>query len=423
MSDPTAPNQHQIYAQPVASLPPEQGEWRRFIHSVRRWNKFYVRARAKLPNGTGIVVDLELLDKQRKPIYTETTMTQVKDGWIAQLFVLNEIAAFKNDREKLKQVCYAKGKVKVKSTDKESPTQTSVKVVQENILQYSKLKLNAILNEIAEYGDTSNNRKALREGDSGQEISMIALCLYDIKVANIFTGAKYDERLKQAVIRFQKSYALEEGKEPLHNFDRNLKVDGATGKNTILALDEAAVRGWKDEKGWIRQQIIRSSKVVDRKDWGKLIANINTNGMKNDWDYNTIVVHHTVGELKTAIAYLQQEEKDHMSKWSDIGYHYIIAKDGTIYEGRSIYYQGAHTGNVNPSKIGISLIGNFMTSKPTDQQIDSLINHINVLKKYFSTINVLGGHRDWGNTLCPGEHLYTLLDNIREKTKLAPPIQ
>jgi hypothetical protein len=414
-------NQELPLAQPLPSLSPERGEWKRFIFKIRRWDKFYIRARAKLRNGTAVVAELELLDKQRKPIHTEIASTQVKDEWIAQPFVLNEIAAFKNDREKLKQVCYAQGKIKVPSLDKESPLRTRMEVVHENILRYARLKPCKILNEIAEYGKDSSGRSVLKEGDAGQEVGAIALCLWDLKVAAIFTGAKYDERLTMAVKRFQSAYVLAKDKEPLHKFDRNLKVDGIIGKNTILALDEAGVRGWKDEKEWARQQIIRSGNVVSRIKWGKLTAKININGMKNDWDYTTIVVHHTVGESKTAIAYLQQEEKDHMSKWADVGYHYIIAKDGTIYEGRSIYYQGAHTGNVNPSKIGISLIGNFMETKPTDQQVNSLIKHVNILKKYFTSINVLGGHKDWGKTLCPGDYLYALLDNIRDETKLSSP--
>ena len=33
--------------------------------------------------------------------------------------------------------------------------------------------------------------------------------------------------------------------------------------------------------------------------------------------------------------------------WADIGYHYLIGKDGKIYQGRSLLAQGAHAGSGN----------------------------------------------------------------------------
>jgi hypothetical protein len=189
-------------------------------------------------------------------------------------------------------------------------------------------------------------------------------------------------------------------------------------------MDEALVNGWVNEKEMTRRKIIQTSKVIERENWGKLIMNININNMKEEWDYTTIAVHHTAGESINNAAYLLQIEKEHLSKWSDIGYHYIITKDGTIHEGRRIYYRGAHMGgnpNQNPLKIGVSLVGNFMTLDPTQAQINSLISHVQTLKNYFKDITTLGGHRDWRATDCPGDKMYALLDSIREKTGLSSP--
>ena len=43
--------------------------------------------------------------------------------------------------------------------------------------------------------------------------------------------------------------------------------------------------------------------------------------------------------------------------WDDVGYHYIITRDGTIQQARSEEYMGAHAVAVNDRSIGICLIG------------------------------------------------------------------
>lgn len=43
--------------------------------------------------------------------------------------------------------------------------------------------------------------------------------------------------------------------------------------------------------------------------------------------------------------------------WSDIGYHYLIDRDGTVIEGRPIERIGAHVRGHNTGTVGISLYG------------------------------------------------------------------
>jgi len=48
----------------------------------------------------------------------------------------------------------------------------------------------------------------------------------------------------------------------------------------------------------------------------------------------------------------------HTSKgWSDIGYHYLIDRDGTVVSGRPLERTGAHVKGHNTGTIGISLFG------------------------------------------------------------------
>ena len=56
----------------------------------------------------------------------------------------------------------------------------------------------------------------------------------------------------------------------------------------------------------------------------------------------------------------------------DVGYHYLIGPDGTIYEGRSIYYQGAHAKGHNPNTIGIAFLGNYKDRPLPKAAMDSL---------------------------------------------------
>ena len=45
--------------------------------------------------------------------------------------------------------------------------------------------------------------------------------------------------------------------------------------------------------------------------------------------------------------------------WADVGYHYLVDKDGTIYEGRNIAIRGAHTQGHNTGSAGVCLLGDF----------------------------------------------------------------
>jgi len=141
-----------------------------------------------------------------------------------------------------------------------------------------------------------------------------------------------------------------------------------------------------------------------------------------------IVVHHTEskGGDKEFIRYLHVDR----NKWNDIGYHFIITngkkngewkagKDGEIQEGRPLKTMGAHARGANKGSIGISLIGTFMTEKPTPKQMASLCSLIATLCEKFDLdpLEDVVGHRDVGNTDCPGDNLYALLPTIREMSR------
>lgn len=85
-----------------------------------------------------------------------------------------------------------------------------------------------------------------------------------------------------------------------------------------------------------------------------------------------------------------------------IGYHFVIALDGTIEDcrrfGRSIDTPGAHVSGHNAYTIGICLIGGVRDGKPDDTftaaQYDSLFTLLTTLRKSYPLADILG-HRDF----------------------------
>ena len=108
-----------------------------------------------------------------------------------------------------------------------------------------------------------------------------------------------------------------------------------------------------------------------------------------------------------------REDKDYTSenikKWhllrgfNDIGYHFVILLDGTIEIGRPLNKVGAHVAGHNTGNIGICYIGgldlnNKAKDTRTDNQKKSLVELINLLKKYIN-IKEIKGHRDYSKDL------------------------
>lgn len=94
--------------------------------------------------------------------------------------------------------------------------------------------------------------------------------------------------------------------------------------------------------------------------------------------------------------------------WSDIGYHFLIDRDGTIAKGRPIERAGAHTRGQNRETIGISLFGGHGSSTHdqfsenfTQAQDDALRGLIAKLKAAHGDIPV-SGHNEYAAKACPG---------------------
>lgn len=185
--------------------------------------------------------------------------------------------------------------------------------------------------------------------------------------------------------------------------------------------------------------------TVRSENWHSLVWNIEKTKL-----VNKIIIHHTAESLDTNI----RDDADVMRSmyyyhtitkwWWDIGYNYVIGRDGRIYEWRAWwdYVVAAHDLRNNKSTVGISVMWNFQTNKINDTQkswVDWAIGLI--AKKFWIDLNKksiahkectvtqtclindievwnLSGHRDSWSTACPWDNLYSLLWDFRNTAKL-----
>ena len=159
-------------------------------------------------------------------------------------------------------------------------------------------------------------------------------------------------------------------------------------------------------------------KTVPRSSWTDVGVGRNADPLG---DVKYLTVHHTGEHLSASgisdTDLLQRIDHHHQVNlgWAAIGYHYLIGRDGTIYEGRPERWQGAHSGgDNNRNNLGISVIGDFSERRPSSAQLRSLRLLLDERRKrHRLDANAIKGHRDWKNTSCPGDALYAWLENYR----------
>lgn len=90
----------------------------------------------------------------------------------------------------------------------------------------------------------------------------------------------------------------------------------------------------------------------------------------------------------------------HTNGWNDIGYHYVIRRDGTIETGRDEGKVGAHVYGYNRNSLGICLVGGIRGAEKTPEanytraQWGALEELVQELTWKYKNAKVLG-HRDF----------------------------
>ncbi len=165
-----------------------------------------------------------------------------------------------------------------------------------------------------------------------------------------------------------------------------------------------------------------------------------------------IILHHAAGSnsdtnyLNTVRSYYLLHTQT--NGWDDIGYNYLVAPNGDIYDGRQgdllgdDNVVGAHMCARNTNTMGICLLGNYEISGiyPSDTALGSINELVTwklwkeqMLNPYDSSLHpvvnpvkylgVIAGHRDGcavGYTECPGTNYY---EQIESKVKAVSAIR
>lgn len=99
--------------------------------------------------------------------------------------------------------------------------------------------------------------------------------------------------------------------------------------------------------------------------------------------------------------------------WPDLPYHFLIAPDGRIFEGRSLEYEPETNTDYDTSgHIGIQLWGSFGVQRASIEQMESLVALLAWLgSEYQIAPATIQGHMDVAQTACPGADLYRYIED------------
>jgi len=191
-------------------------------------------------------------------------------------------------------------------------------------------------------------------------------------------------------------------------------LPGVSDMTPVQAIPEppqavaATAEGDTTDQGWYVPRSVWAVESIDK-----------TNIVPMTHIYR-ITVHHSgeegdvEGDPSVMMRHFEHIHKS-VRGWACIAYHFVIAQDGTVYEGRPIQYQGAHAvGDNNIGNIGICLIGDFDRIQVPQAQKNALITTLDRLREQYGIDRTeVFGHRHFKATDCPGRYLFTIVENYR----------
>ena len=192
-------------------------------------------------------------------------------------------------------------------------------------------------------------------GSRGEMVKQIQKALYGAGFPTGCIDGIYGQMTRDAVAQFQ--------------IKKGLKADGIVGPATLALLIPSR---FKKSKRRITEIILHCSATPEGKDY-------------------------TVNDIRR---WHKQQG------WSDIGYHYVIYRNGHIEPGRDIDISGAHCEGHNSNSIGVCYIGgvarNGKTAKDTRTlaQKAALLSLLKDLRELYPGAKIYG-HRDFAHKDCP----------------------
>ncbi|HEY0458498.1 MAG TPA: peptidoglycan recognition family protein [Pyrinomonadaceae bacterium] len=167
--------------------------------------------------------------------------------------------------------------------------------------------------------------------------------------------------------------------------------------------------------------------IVSREDWNAKpgVGEVKAQTLR------AITIHHTATPQKKDVSikkkmqnlqnFSQNEGRLATGKikpaWFDVPYHFYIAADGKIAEGRELKFVGDTNTDYDPTGHALIVLeGNFENEQPSAAQLKSLeMLAAWLAAEYKIPAAEIKAHNDFAATACPGKNLKNLLPAIRTK--------
>lgn len=237
----------------------------------------------------------------------------------------------------------------------------------------------------------------LKRGSKGAAVKTVQELLNRKGYALIVDGV-FGQKTEDAVRSFQKKFLL--------------VVDGKVGTQTMTALRQAVspppTSGKKEpDKSAMSDPVPGTTGNASYAP----APPINGNDFKivqTTRPFDTVVIHcaatpegkdYTVNDIR---AWHKQRG------FSDIGYHYVVYRDGSIHAGRPLGQIGAHVEGHNTGTVGVCYIGGVTADGKTPKdtrtpaQKASLLWLVRELARHYPKLTKVRGHNDYTNAkACP----------------------
>jgi hypothetical protein len=284
---------------------------------------------------------------------------------------------------------------------------------------------------------------------SGPESSVLRYRLISDGVVSRWRGARESEEMETADRHFSAMFVV----------DRPDAIEWDVVKGPVQAVTLHEMNTIDGPRRTIEApagpaSLASTPDIVTRAEWGadETIKRTSGDCARRFFDVQQLFVHHTAGTnndphpsaTMRAIYWYHVRDRG----WCDIGYNFVIGSDGRIFEARwARNYKpwevhdsenpnaqavvGAHVAGYNSGSVGMSLMGNYENVELPASMRESLVellawetdrhdlpaneSHIYRNPDTGATrrLPYIAGHRDAGQTACPGRNVYSDLRRIR----------